>query len=165
MGDIHNVQPGPRPAYFQLSTTDTAGHAQVLFASYRDGRFVLFLVAGNLAQVMYILPAQSAADVPKVVSQRIIDVAGTTALPDKPAFDAAVLSPSHPWSPEEQAAVGQLLETSDVRLNPDPPVTVTTDAPGTTTTASDPHLIIPFVEGGASASPGSSDDSADGSGG
>ena len=116
------AQATDRPTYFQLATKDSAGNRQDLFASFQNGHFVLFEVQGEQAQVMYLLPAASAADIAKVVTERIIDVVDCKPLSAPPKFAAAVLSASHPWLPAEQAAVGALLETKNVSVDTPPKI-------------------------------------------
>ncbi len=111
------AQPVIHSAYFQLTTRDTTGKQQTLYAAYQNGQFVLFEIQGDLAQVMYLMAVPTPQEISRIVALRIIDVTDSKALGERPAFSAARLSASHPWSPVEQAAVGTLLETKNVRLD------------------------------------------------
>lgn len=100
-------------SFYRLNAKDTAGNRQELFAAYRNGQFVLFQIEHGgtdsaEAQVMYLLPAASAADIARVVSGRIIDVEDAAPLA-APPLSAAKLLPSHPFTAIDRGVVGVIL--------------------------------------------------------
>ncbi len=101
-------------SYYKIETRDTAGQEQELYAAYRNEQFVVFQLADGVAQVMYLLPASSAADIPHIITQRIIDVTSAKLLPERPQVDSAKLLTSHPWTEMERGIVGVILETRTV---------------------------------------------------
>jgi hypothetical protein len=96
-------------------TRDTAGNRQELYAAYRNQEFALFQMEGSLAQVMYLLKANTPEEIGHVITERIIDVVEAKLLAERPGIDAAMLLTSHNWTEMQRAVVGVILETRDVR--------------------------------------------------
>lgn len=114
-GSQSPASPAPGTSYYRIVTRDTSGNKQELFAAYRNQEFVLFQMEGALAQVMYLLKANTPEEIGRVVTERIIDVVEAKLLSERPGIDAAMLMTSHTWTEMQRAIVGVILETRDVR--------------------------------------------------
>lgn len=103
-------------SFYQIDAQDTGGAAQRLFAAYRNQQVALFRIADHgdhsgKAEVMYLLPAASAADIAAVIGRQLIDVRATRLLSPEhhPALRGARLLLSHPWTEMDRAVVGVIL--------------------------------------------------------
>lgn len=102
-------------SFYQIDA-QASGVPQQFFAAYRNQQFILFqIVQGGdhdgAVEVLYLLPAATAGDIPRVISQRLMDVKAARLLDEahRPLLQRVRLLVSHPWTEMERGIVGVIL--------------------------------------------------------
>ena len=106
-------------SFYQIDA-QASGVPQQFFAAYRNQQFVLFQIVqtggddqhnDGAVEVLYLLPAATAGDIPRVISHRLMDVKAARLLDEahRPLLQRVRLLVSHPWTEMERGIVGVIL--------------------------------------------------------